>query len=232
MVKKGEKLNAIILAAGFGSRFQELTKTTHKAMLKICGVPNVERTIVYLKEAGVNEIYIVVGYLKEQFKYLEKKYGVQLIFNENYAKYNNIYSFYKASDFFSDSFVIDCDVVLNENIFLEKQILSTYYCIPRNTKGEWYVICKDNLITHIDTSISNGLALLGISYFCLNDCVKIKENLKNFLQPIYLLDKKMYWDNIVSDLLLNLKIQAKEVQNCYEMDTLKEYEEILNKCKK
>lgn len=42
----------------------------------------------------------------------------------------------------------------------------------------------------------------------------------------------MYWDNIVLDLLLNLKIQAKEVQNCYEMDTLKEYEEILNKCKK
>ncbi|WP_187153059.1 NTP transferase domain-containing protein [Campylobacter volucris] len=65
-------MNAIILVAGFSSRFQELTKTTHKAMLKVCSVPNIERTIVYLKEAGINEIYIVVGYLKEQFKYLEK----------------------------------------------------------------------------------------------------------------------------------------------------------------
>lgn len=77
-------MNAIILAAGSGSRFQELSKITHKAMLKIQGVANIERTIVYLKEAMVDDIYIVIGHLKEQFLYLEKKYNVKLIFNENY----------------------------------------------------------------------------------------------------------------------------------------------------
>lgn len=225
-------MNAIILAAGLGSRFQELSKITHKAMLKIQGVANIERTIVYLKEAMIDDIYIVIGHLKEQFLYLEEKYNVKLIFNENYEKYNSIYSFYKASSFFSDSFVIDCDVVLNENIFLQKQTLSTYYCILRNTESEWYVKLEKNLIVSIDTSLSNGLALLGVSYFCASDCVKIKENLRKFLTPIYLLDKKMYWDNIVLDMLSKLKIQAIEVKNCYEMDNLKEYEEILSKCKR
>ncbi|MFG5126161.1 NTP transferase domain-containing protein [Campylobacter lari] len=72
-------MNAIILAAGLGSRFQELSKITHKAMLKIQGVANIERTIVYLKEAMIDDIYIVIGHLKEQFSYLEKKYNVKLI---------------------------------------------------------------------------------------------------------------------------------------------------------
>ncbi|WP_291950305.1 NTP transferase domain-containing protein [Campylobacter sp.] len=225
-------MNAIILAAGLGSRFQELSKITHKAMLKVRGVANIERTIIYLKKAKIDKIYIVVGHLKEQFKYLEEKYNVELIFNEKYEEYNSIYSFFKVSNFFSDSFVIDCDVVLDENIFLQKQLFSTYYCILRSAKGEWYVKLKENFIVDIDTSLSNGLALLGVSYFCASDCIKIKENLKKFLIPTYLLDKKMYWDNVVLDIISDLKIQAIEVKNCYEMDNLKEYEEILNKCKR
>ncbi|MCR2066165.1 NTP transferase domain-containing protein [Campylobacter helveticus] len=225
-------MNAIILAAGLGSRFKELSKKTHKALLKIQGMANIERTILYLREARINEIYIVVGHLKEQFEYLKEKYDVKLIFNENYEKYNSIYSFYKINEFFNDSFVIDCDVVLNENIFLQKQNFSTYYCILRNAKGEWYVKLEKNFIISIDTSLSNGLALLGVSYFCMSDCLKIRENLKKFLKPIYLLNKKLYWDNIILDMLSSLKIQAKEVKNCYEMDNLKEYREILKQCKK
>ncbi|MFG5126160.1 hypothetical protein O8I55_06300 [Campylobacter lari] len=128
--------------------------------------------------------------------------------------------------------MIDCDVVLNENIFLQKQTLSTYYCILRNSKGEWYVKTKDGLIEEIDTTLSSGLALLGVSYFCTEDCKKIRKNLKKYLTSSYLLDEKMYWDNIVLDILSELKIQAIEVEKCYEMDNLKEYEEILNKCKR
>lgn len=61
---------------------------------------------------------------------------------------------------------------------------------------------------------------------------KNKKKFKKYLTSSYLLDEKMYWDNIVLDLLSELKIQAIEVEKCYEMDNLKEYEEILNKCKR
>lgn len=113
-------MNAIILAAGLGSRFQEITKNNHKALLPIGGIPNIERTIQYLKEANIHEIYIVTGHMANMFSYLEEKYDVTLVFNDKYNIYNNIRSLQVALSVFNDSFVIDADVVLLENIFMNK----------------------------------------------------------------------------------------------------------------
>ena len=47
-------MNAIILAAGLGSRFKDVTKTIHKALLPLKdGTPNIERTIEYLIDANI-----------------------------------------------------------------------------------------------------------------------------------------------------------------------------------
>lgn len=46
----------------------------------------IERQIKQLHEAGVEEIYIVVGYMKEKFFYLEEKYGVRLLVNNTFAE--------------------------------------------------------------------------------------------------------------------------------------------------
>ena len=55
-------MNAIILAAGLGSRFKDITKKEHKSLLKIGDKPNLERTIEYLTDVKVEKIIIVVGY--------------------------------------------------------------------------------------------------------------------------------------------------------------------------
>ena len=72
---------AIIMAAGFGSRLVPLTYDTPKGLLKVHGEPMVERQIKQLKEVGIDDITIVVGYLKESFDYLCDKYGVKLLYN-------------------------------------------------------------------------------------------------------------------------------------------------------
>ena len=72
-------MNAIILAAGLGSRLKDITQKTHKALLKVFDEPNIERTIKFLKEINVDEIYVVTGYKAEDFLYLESKFGVKLI---------------------------------------------------------------------------------------------------------------------------------------------------------
>ena len=67
LLEKFRVKNAIILAAGFGSRFVPLTYETPKGLLKVYGQPMIERQIEQLLEKGITEIIIVVGYMKENF---------------------------------------------------------------------------------------------------------------------------------------------------------------------
>ena len=64
--------NAIILAAGKSNKFAPFTYEKPKGLFRVKGEVLIERQIEQLKEAGVHEIYIVVGYMKEKFFYLEQ----------------------------------------------------------------------------------------------------------------------------------------------------------------
>ena len=90
--------NAVIMAAGFASRFAPLSYTTPKALLKVKGEIMIERQIRQLIEAGISEIYIVVGYKKEMFYYLEEKYGVHIVENPDYETRNNHSSIYAVRE--------------------------------------------------------------------------------------------------------------------------------------
>ena len=226
-------MNAIILAAGLGSRLKEITKSKHKALIEIKGIPNIERTILYLKEAGINEIYIVTGYLSSQFEYLAYKYGCKLIKNNKYREYNNIYSFYLASKYLSDSYVIDSDVVLFKNIFLDKPVFSTYYTIirPESDELEWNPILNEKgIVTDIIISSRHLPSLLGISFWNLGDSKKILAELEKYNKLSVLEDSKLYWDNIPMSLLGSMEIRVRELSICdaYEMDNIMHYKFISN----
>ena len=80
--------NAIILAAGFGMRMVPINMEVPKGLIEVNGEPLVERAIKQLHEAGVKEIYIVVGFMKEKYEYLIDEYGVELVVNSEYAVKN------------------------------------------------------------------------------------------------------------------------------------------------
>ena len=125
-------MNAIILAGGCSTRLYPLTKSTPKSLLLFNNKPLIEYTIEYLKEKGINDINIITGFCGDQFEYLKDKYGCHLINNPYYKKFNNIYSLLLASDKLNDSFVIDCDVCLLDNIF-QRHNQITYYTVIRET---------------------------------------------------------------------------------------------------
>lgn len=226
-------MNAIILAAGLGSRFKEHTKNNHKALFPINGEPNLERTVKYLKQANINEIYIVTGYLSHLFDFLADKYGCKLIYNESFSNKNNMYSFKKAISYFSNSFVIDSDVVLFENVF-KKPInydKSYYFLIERyKTQNEWVPNINDsNQITEIVISSENKPSLLGISYWSQKDCEKIKDEF-NLITEEQFLNSSLYWDDIPRNIIEKLDIEAifLEKSTATELDTFEDYEFILS----
>ena len=82
--KKAPK-NAIILAAGYGIRMMPMNREVPKGLIEVNGEPLIERLIRQLHEAGIFQIDIIVGFMKEQYEYLIDEFQVNLIVNREYA---------------------------------------------------------------------------------------------------------------------------------------------------
>ena len=119
---------ALIIAAGFGSRFVPLTFETPKGLLEVFGERMIERQIKQLHEAGIHNVTIVVGYLKEKFEYLIDKYNVNLLYNKEYSSKNTLTTIYHAREVLrgKNMYLLSSDNWMRENMF------HTYEC------GPWY----------------------------------------------------------------------------------------------
>lgn len=227
-------MNAVILAAGLGSRFGDVTKNIHKSLLPVDGIPNIERTIGYLKEIGIREITVVTGYLAESFDYLQQKYPeVQLLHNPRYAEYNNLYTFSLAADRLSDTFMIDADVVLCKNILARHQH-SVYYTLlrPESADVEWVPITgTDGYVERMDITAAHLPSMLGITYWSARDCAIIRSHLDAYMTEAFLSNPKMYWDYIPVDHLHELQVGIYEVDERFvdEMDTVENYQRVQEK---
>ena len=119
--------NAIILAAGKSSRFAPFTYEKPKGLFRVKGEILVERQIEQLLQAGISDIYVVVGYMKEKFFYLEQKYGVKLIVNNKFGNKGNLYSLYTAKEHLGNTYICCADHYFINNPFIENNIDNVSY---------------------------------------------------------------------------------------------------------
>lgn len=109
--------NAVILAAGAATRFAPLSFERPKAMFEVRGEILIERQIRQLREAGIDDVSVVVGYMKEAFFYLEDEFGVKIIVNPDYATRNNHSSLWCAKELLGNTYILCSDEYYTQNVF-------------------------------------------------------------------------------------------------------------------
>lgn len=189
---------AIIMAAGIGKRMQPVTLQTPKPLVKVQGVRMIDTVIRGLHQNGITEIYIVTGYLKEQFQILEKEYpGVKLIENPYYDSCNNISSLYMAREHIENVIILDGDqMIYNPDILRPDFERSGYNCIWTDEETEeWVLTVKDEVVASCSrTGGEQGWQLYSISRWSKEDGEKLKKHLEVEFEEKK--NTQIYWDDV------------------------------------
>lgn len=159
--------NAVILAAGLSSRFAPISYEKPKGVLRVRGEVLIERQIEQLREAGITDITVVVGYKKEYFFYLRKKYGVTLVNNDEYASRNNNGSLWRVRGCLGNTYVCSSDDYFTQNPF-DAYVFKAYYS-AQHAEGPTKEWCMETgaggRITKVTVGGSNSWYMLGHVYF-------------------------------------------------------------------
>ena len=169
--------NAIILAAGFGMRMVPINTETPKGLLEIKGERLIECTIRQLHEVGITEIYIVVGFMKEQYEYLIDEYGVDLIVAPDYTSKNNLHSLKTAADHLSNSYIIPCDIWCEKNPYSRNELYS-WYMVSDMVDDDSTVRVNRKQELVVQKEQAGGNAMIGICYLLEAEAAIVRERLE------------------------------------------------------
>lgn len=169
--------NAIILAAGFGMRMVPINTETPKGLLEIKGERLIECTIRQLHEVGITEIYIVVGFMKEQYEYLINEYGVDLIVAPDYTSKNNLHSLKTAADHLSNSYIIPCDIWCEKNPYSRNELYS-WYMVSDLVDDDSTVRVNRKQELVVQKEQAGGNAMIGICYLLETEAEIVRERLE------------------------------------------------------
>ena len=216
---------AVFIAAGFGTRLVPVTLNTPKPLVRVGGVRIIDTLLDAVIAAGITEIYIVRGYLAEQFDQLLYKYPmIKFMENPAYNEANNISSAMCARYLLSNAYVFEADLLLSNKALVKPyQYSSNFMGFKVDRTDDWCFEVKDGFITEQKIGGLNCYQEIGISYWSDADGRKLSEHIAN----VYAMPggKERYWDQV--PMLVYKKDYRVELRECkredvVEIDTFRE----------
>jgi choline kinase len=200
-------LKALILAAGTATRLRPLTNNQPKCMLRVGEISIIERTIENILHYGIEEFYIVTGYLADKLKsFVSKKFphaNISYIHNPVYDSTNNIYSLWLAREKVEndDLLLLDSDIIFDRRIIKLLLNNANENCLALRSQGqigaEEMKVTTDqyNRIREISKQIEAqsaageslgiekfGRAFVGYLYRILDDLIENKKQVDKFYE--------------------------------------------------
>ena len=222
---------AIFIAAGFGSRLVPITFNTPKPLVRVHGVRIIDRLIEACLEAGINEIYIVRGYLGELFDQLLYKFPmIKFLENPMYNEANNISSALVARYMLSNAYVFEADLLIsNPKIIKKYHYQSDFLGIKKERSDDWCFRVEDGVLKEekVGGEGDDIWQMVGISYWNEADGHRLSQDIADvFASPG---GKERYWEQV--PLVYCKEHYAVEIKDCHdedivEIDTFKELKAI------
>lgn len=214
--------NAVIMAAGMSSRFAPLSYEKPKGLLVVKGEVLIERQIRQLKDAGIDDITVVVGYMKEKFFYLQEKFGVKIVINDDYFRFNNPSTLIRVKDRLKNTFICSSDNYFVDNVF-ESYVYESYYAavFQEGESDEWGLITDNNdRIIKIDHSPKDMWIMLGHVYFSRNFSTKFVQILEKQYNKVSI--RYELWEHILEENLKELPMVIRR----YNSDVIREFDSL------
>lgn len=221
---------AVFIAAGFGTRLVPVTLNTPKPLVRVNGKRIIDTLIDAVLDAGIDEIYIVRGYLSEQFDQLLYKYPmIKFIENPSYNEANNISSAMAARYLMQNSYVFEADLLLsNPAIITKYHYNSDVLGIYKERTDDWCLDTdKEGFVTEEKVGGLNTYQMVGIYYWNASDGAKLSEHIKEaYLAPG---GKERYWETVPNQVYkgqYRVEVRPCREEDIVEIDTFRELKAI------
>lgn len=229
-------MRALILAAGRGTRISRYLSGKPKCTVDIGGVTLIENTINKLKDIGINDIALIVGYNQNEIRKILKNYDVEFYYNPFYDVTNSAASAWFAKEFIKEDEDL---IIMNGDVYAEVSLLKEvveekmspvlFSDNTRKEEGDYKFYYENNILMKYGKELEgNDITgeYVGIAKINKNFIKKFKESLEEMINNQ---KHSLWWENALYRLIDKQDIYIKDVGGKFwaEVDYIEDYERIL-----
>lgn len=219
--------NAVILAAGGADITAKSVYSMPKGLFVKNGETLIERQIRQLREVGIKDITVVIGYKQELYFFLADKWGVNLEINPDLKK-NNIYSLYIAKNFLGSTYICNCDNYFEENPFSQYEF-NAFHATVNKEDAHNELLVKVNFsgrILNVYSGAKSGECIYGHAYIDREMSRRLVRYMEEEIEDFRV--SALFWEEFVSRHADDLDMYVRQYPSdfLFEFDSIQEIQNI------